>query len=95
MAVGGMREYIIIEHAQNLEREIQDLKREYDNARQQECIHYDNFSSMQDERNQWRECAERLAEELRGYESLAFTHRHIYHGKGALRDFDRLKEASK
>jgi hypothetical protein len=29
-------------------------------ARQQERIHYDNFLSMQDERDQWREFAESL-----------------------------------
>jgi|688.fasta_scaffold376603_3 hypothetical protein len=40
-------------------------ERERDEARQQERIHYDNFLSMQDERDQWRECAELLVVALK------------------------------
>jgi len=43
----------------------------------------------------WTAIAVRMAEELRGYESLALTHPHLYQGKGALLEFDRLKEKMK
>jgi hypothetical protein len=84
------------------------LQRERDEARQQERIHYDNFLSMQDERNQWRACAKGLAAAASDMQSGWFYIQEVYgrlSGVGwdrtaqgveaALAEFERLKEASK
>jgi hypothetical protein len=77
------------------------LERERDEARQQERIHYDNFLPMQDERDQWRECAENLIDYAR--ECLAsfggcghpYCEREMDTIRKDIARYERLKEASK
>ena len=73
------------------------FQRERDEARQQEQIHYDNLISVQEERDQWRECAEGLADAFRGvpYDPYTVGGFNAQKCKEALAEYRRLKEASK
>jgi hypothetical protein len=66
-------------------------ERERDEARQQEQIHYDNFLTMQKERDEWRECADMLVvalKELGGGDLPDYA-------EFVLSSYHKLKEAAK
>jgi hypothetical protein len=72
------------------------LERERVEARQQEQIHYDNLLSVQEDRDQWRECAELLAELAEHpREGEEFIEDYIALRARAMGAFRKLKEASK